>query len=103
MSAATMSIVQALAVARGDAARLDRFIDRRERFLDALDWSLLSEAHARESAMLDDLLAGDAADAVLYANWLEERAFNGVVAVPGVLRFDPRPRPWHAEWLTLAA
>ena len=23
--------------------------------------------------------------------------------LPGVMRFAPYPRPWHAEWITLAA
>lgn len=98
-----MQIGHALATARADAARLERFIDRREWFLDALDWFSLSEQHVRESAMLDDLLAGDLADAAIYIDWLQERASDGVATVPGVLRFDPRPRPWQAEWITLAA
>ena len=49
-----MQVTIALATARADAARLERFIYRRERFLDALDWSSLSEEHARQSAMLDE-------------------------------------------------
>ena len=48
-------------------------MERRERFLDALDWSMLTEDHARQSAMLDDLLEGDMADAILYIDWLVER------------------------------
>lgn len=61
-----MHINNALAIARADAARLARYVARRERFLDALDWSLLTEDDARQSAMLDDLLAGDMADSALY-------------------------------------
>ena len=95
-----MDIQQALRVAQGDAARLHRFMERRERFLEALDWSLLSGKQARENAMLDDLLAGDAAEAVLYTEWLEEQIAAGV---DGVLRFDPTPRPRQHEWITLAA
>lgn len=68
-----MQIQDALPIARADAARLLRFIARRERYLDALDWSLLTEEHARQSAMLDDLLAGDLADSRLYIEWLEHR------------------------------
>lgn len=98
-----MKIQHALAVARGDAARLLRYMDRRERFLDALDWSLLSLTHARESAMLDYLLAGDAAEAILYTEWLEEQVAAGVEGVVGVLRFDPAPRPSQPDWITLAA
>lgn len=98
-----MNINIARTIARADAARIERFIDRRGRFLDALDWSALSEEHARQTAMLDDLLAGDLMDATLYLDWLDERAAAGVDVVPGALRFDPHPRPWHAEWITLAA
>ena len=98
-----MQINDALVIARADAARLARFIARREGFLDALDWSLLSEDHARQSAMLDDLLEGDLADSALYLDWLEHRVAEDNVSLPGVLRFAPHPRPWHAEWITLAA
>jgi len=98
-----MQIIDALVIARADAARLSRFMARREGFLDALDWSLLSEDHARQSAMLDDLLEGDLADSALYLNWLEQRLAEDNVSLPGVLRFDPHPRPWHAEWITLAS
>ena len=98
-----MQITIARATARADAARLERFIDRRERFLDALDWSALSEEHARQSAMLDDLIAGDLAEATVYIDWLDDRIAAGVFTVPGVLRFDLRPRPWQAEWITTAA
>lgn len=78
-----------------------RYTDRRDRFLDALDWSALDEQTAREAAMLDDLLAGDLADAALYILWLEERLASGETDVPGVLRFYPHPRPWHGEWISL--
>jgi hypothetical protein len=98
-----MEIRQALAVARADAAHLVRFIQRRERFLDALDWLMLSEDHARQAAMLDDLLEEDMADAILYINWLVERLADHAESLPGVLRFTRHPRPWHAEWITLAS
>ncbi len=98
-----MQIKDALTIARADAARLARFVDRREDFLDALDWSLLTEEHARQSAMLDDLLEGDLADSALYIDWLEHRESEGNASLPGVLRFAPHPRPWHADWITLAA
>ena len=96
-----MHIAQALAIVEADAARIRRFIDRRERFLDALDWSLLPDALARECAMLDDLLAGDLAEAQFYADWLAGRFWEGVIDIPGVLRFAPHPRPWQPEWITL--
>lgn len=98
-----MHIQDALAVARADATRIAHFMERRERFLDALDWSMLTEVHARQSAMLDDLLEGDMADAMLYIDWLVERLANGREALPGVLRFTPHPRPWQLAWITLAS
>jgi len=98
-----MQILHALAVARGDAARIARFIERRERFLDGLDWLSLTEEHARQSAMLDDLLDGDLAEALIYIDWLLERHACDDTPLPGVLRFAPHPRPWHADWITLAS
>lgn len=98
-----MDIHLAIASVQADAARIARYTDRRDRFLDALDWSALDEQTAREAAMLDDLLAGDLADAVLYRDWLEKRAADGHHLATGILRFEPRPRPWHPEWNTLAA
>lgn len=98
-----MHIDPAIIAARAEVARQTRYIARREDFLDALDWHALSDAVARQSAMLDDLLAGDLADAILHRDWLEERAGDGHTQVVGILRFEPRPRPWHAEWNTLAA
>lgn len=96
-----MWIQDALVIARADLARIARYIERRERFLDALDWSLLSDAQARQSAMLDELLAEDMAEGQNYVDWLVERMTTHLT-VPGALRFAPRPRPWHAEWITLA-
>jgi len=98
-----MEIQHALAVARADATRIAHFIERRERFLDGLDWSMLTEDDARQAAMLDDLLEGDMADANLYIDWLVERLANDPWPLPGVLRFAPHPRPWQLAWITLAA
>jgi hypothetical protein len=98
-----MEISHALVVARADAANLARFIERRERFLDALDWPMMSEEHARQSSMLDDLLEGDMADAILYIDWLVDRLADDAGPLPGVLRFTPRPRPWQLTWITLAS
>jgi hypothetical protein len=53
--------------------------------------------------MLDDLLEEDMADAILYIDWLVERLADDAKPLPGVLRFTPHPRPWHAEWITLAS
>lgn len=96
-----MHIDPAIIAARAEVARLTRYIARREDFLDALDWHALPDEIARQSAMLDDLLAGDLADAALYILWLEERLASGETDVPGVLRFYPHPRPWHGEWISL--
>ena len=86
-----MHIDSALTAARAEVARLTRYIARREDFLDALDWNALSDDAARQSAMLDELLAGDLADAILHRDWLEERAGDGHSKVVGILRFEPRP------------
>lgn len=97
-----MQINDALAIARADVASIARFIERRATFLDALDWSMLTEAQARQSSMLDELLDEDLADGLRYIDWLVERV-DSHAPVPGALRFAPHPRPWHAEWITLAA
>ena len=98
-----MEILHALVVARADVANLARFIERRERFLDALDWPMMSNEHARQSSMLDDLLEGDMADAILYIDWLVDRLADDAGPPPGILRFTPRPRPWQLTWITLAS
>ncbi len=97
-----MQINDALAIARADVTSIARFIERRESFLEALDWSMLTDAQARQSSMLDELLDEDLADGLRYIDWLVERA-NSSAPTPGALRFAPHPRPWHAEWITLAA
>jgi len=66
-----MHIHQALGIARQDERRLTRFIDRRGRFLDALDWDALPEQTAREASMLDELLEADLAESSAYVDWLE--------------------------------
>lgn len=92
---------EALAIARNDVASLARFIERRERFLDALDWAMLTDEQARQSTMLDELLEGDLAEGLHYIDWLVERVTSGTT-LRGALRFAPHPRPWHSEWVTLA-
>lgn len=98
-----MQVQHALGVARADAAHLARYIERRERFLDALDWSMLTDDQARQSSMLDELLEDDLAAAIRYIDWLVEREAVNDTPLPGVMRFAPYLRPWHAEWITLAA
>lgn len=97
-----MKIIDALAIARADVANIARFIERRERFLDALDWSMMTDAQARQSSMLDELLDEDLAVGLRYIDWLIDRA-DSHTPTPGALRFAPYPRPWHDEWNTLAA
>ncbi|MBB3588708.1 MULTISPECIES: hypothetical protein [unclassified Sphingomonas] len=97
-----IQINDALAIARADVANIARFIERRERFLDALDWSMMTDAQVRQSSMLDELLDEDLAIGLHYIDWLIDRV-DSQVPTPGALRFAPHPRPWHAEWNTLAA
>ena len=66
-----MLIHHAIAVARADLARIERFVLRRDRFLDCLDWSALTDTTAFEASMLDDLLDEELADAASYVDWLE--------------------------------
>ena len=78
-----MRIQQAIAIAKADENRLIRFISRRDRFLDALDWDALPEQMAREAAMMDELLATELAEAACYVIWLEECLSYGVEDVIG--------------------
>lgn len=64
---------------------------------------MLTEGQARQSSMLDELLEDDLAASALYIDWLVERRADSDTPLPGVMRFAPYPRPWHAEWITLAA
>ena len=91
-----MTLADRLAIARADYARLARFADRRDRFLDALDWQLLDDAFARETSMDDDRVEGDLADAWLYMDYLEGRlAREGDQPELSTLRFLPPTRRWH--------
>jgi hypothetical protein len=63
---------------------------------------MLTEAQARQSSMLDELLDEDLADGLRHIDWLVERV-DSQVSIRSALRFAPHPRPWHAEWNTLAA
>ncbi|WP_030540234.1 hypothetical protein [Sphingobium sp. DC-2] len=97
-----MHIDQAIAVATADFACLERYVERRERFLDGLDWTAMTSIAVYEAAMLDELLETDMAEAFSYLMHLEGLLAAGITQVTGVLRFDPFPRPWHPEWATLA-
>jgi hypothetical protein len=98
-----MDIQHTLGIARAAAAHLSRYMDRRERFLDALDWSMLTEAQVRQSTMFDELLEDDLAAADRYIDWLIERQARGAAPRARMMRFAPHPRPWHPQWITLAA
>lgn len=93
-----MHIEHALAVATADAARIERYAERRERFMDALDWTAMTDRDIFEAAMLDCMLETDLAEASLYIMHLAAMAADGVSEIATVVRFAPFPRPWHAEW-----
>lgn len=93
---------QVLDLVRSDAARIERFTQRREDFLDALDWTMLTCEQVHEAAMLDFMLEDDLAEALQRVSMAESLAAMGMPLVLTFIRYNPFPRPWHAEWLTLA-
>lgn len=86
---------------RSDAARIERFVQRRETFLDTLDWTMLTCEQVHEAAMLDFMLEDDLAEALQRVSMAESLAAMGMPLVPTFIRYNPFPRPWHAEWLAL--
>lgn len=86
---------------RSDAARIERFVQRRETFLDALDWTMLTCEQVHEAAMLDFMLEDDLAEALQRVSMAESLAAMGLPLVPTFIRYNPFPRPWHAERLAL--
>lgn len=86
---------------RSDAARIERFVQRRETFLNALDWTMLTCEQVHEAAMLDFMLGDDLAEALQRVSMAESLAAMGLPLVPTFIRYNPFPRPWHAEWLAL--
>ncbi|WP_404479079.1 hypothetical protein [Novosphingobium sp. BL-52-GroH] len=93
---------QVLDLVRSDAARIERFTQRREVFLDALDWTMLTCEQVHEAAMLDFMLEDDLAEALQRVSMAESLAAMGMPLVPAFIRYNPFPRPWHVEWLALA-
>jgi hypothetical protein len=93
---------QVLDLVRSDAARIERFTQRREGFLDALDWTMLTCEQVHEAAMLDFMLEEDLAEALQRVSMAENLAAMGMTLVPAFIRYNPFPRPWHVEWLALA-
>lgn len=94
-------IQQVIDQVRIDAARIERFVERRETFLDALDWTMLTCEQVHEAAMLDFMLEDDLAEALQRVSMAESLAAMGLPLVPTFIRYNPFPRPWHAEWLAL--
>ncbi|EJU09046.1 hypothetical protein LH128_30960 [Sphingomonas sp. LH128] len=86
---------------RSDAARIERFVQRRKTFLDTLDWTMLTCEQVHEAAMLDFMLEDDLAEALQRVSMAESLAAMGLPLVPTFIRYNPFPRPWHAEWLAL--
>lgn len=97
-----LTTYQVLDLVRSDAARIERFTQRREVFLDALDWTMLTCEQVREAAMLDFMLEYDLAEALQRVSMAESLAAKGMPLVPAFIRYNPFPRPWHVEWLALA-
>lgn len=92
-----MQIHHAIAIARADRASIERFIRRRDRFLECLDWTALPDTAAFEASMLDDLLDDDLADSASYIDWLEELAAAGTIMLTHMIRFAPHARPGHTD------
>ncbi|GLK44529.1 MULTISPECIES: hypothetical protein [Novosphingobium] len=93
---------QVLDLVRSDAARIERFTQRREVFLDALDWTMLTCEQVHEAAMLDFMLEDDLAEALQRLSMAESLAAMGLPLAAESIRYIPYPRPWHPEWATLA-
>ena len=78
-----ISLEHHLAIAERDYAALSRFADRRERFLDALDWTALEGHFAREASMTDDLINEDFASLWLYIDHLGRWSADAGPDAPG--------------------
>lgn len=52
--------------------------------------------------MLDELLETDVAEPSSYVDWLEGWIAKGVEDIIGIVRFEPRPHPWHKDWIKVA-
>ncbi|MCF8706265.1 MULTISPECIES: hypothetical protein [Sphingomonadaceae] len=68
-----LTIAARLDRARHSHATLVRFSERREAFLEALDWEAFDPGFVRETSMADEQLSLDLADAWLLVDHLEER------------------------------
>ncbi|WP_294443866.1 hypothetical protein [uncultured Sphingomonas sp.] len=90
-----LSLDQHLARAERDYAALARFADRRERFLDALDWTALDEQFAREASMTDDLINDDLASLWLYIDHLGRWSADAGPDATGPAQFLRISRPFQ--------
>jgi len=90
-----LSLDQHLATAERDYAALARFADRRERFLDALDWTALEEQFAREVSMTDDLINDDLASLWLYIDHLSRWSADAGANATGPAQFLRISRPFR--------
>ena len=83
-----MLLSNCIEIVAADHRRISRFAERRERFLEALDWSLLSEEFCRIASMADDLVDDELAEAFLYLDHLESRlAHEGDGEIEMIARF----------------
>lgn len=78
---------------RSDAARIERFVQRREVFLDALDWTMLTCEQVHEAAMLDFMLEDDLAKALQRVSMAENLAAMGSAPCPYLHPLQSVPAP----------
>lgn len=101
-----ISIEQHLAIATRHYAALSRFADRRERFVDALDWTAMEEQLAREVSMTDDLINDDLASLRLYIGHLRRWSADAgpdALGPEAILRIEHEPRNYTPDPLAHAA
>lgn len=71
-----------------DYARIVRYGERRERFLEALDWSQMTPEFCSRTSMADECVNEETAEAWLYLDHLEHRlAREGDVPIEMLARF----------------
>lgn len=90
-----ISLEHHIAIAEREYAALVRFADRRERFLDALDWTALDEQFAREASMTDELINDDLASLWLYIDHLGRWSADAGPNAIGPTQFLRITRPFR--------
>ena len=68
-----MLLSTCIAIISADCRRLARYAERRERFLSALDWTLLTDEFARVTSMDDEWVDAELAEADMYLDHLENK------------------------------